>query len=551
MAAYTLSTIQTQYQASANPPVLDRVSFTIDHIHAGSNTISGTYEVVKFLVDNGIPVTVFMQATSPSNNYEFDRTNASLIYGLAPHLVTLGVHPLSSGNSQSEQTKVYNIISQIIVDVTGSKPLTLSYHGSGAGPEPGISYPGIKYARGIGSAWSPSTGNRLDTPVVVMNSVQRAFDYTSERNSAGLSSTIFVHTQELLNGSVKKDIFDAFIKNVKAQKLQAVPYYDAMLVDFKDGTPTQGGGSGGSGSGGSGSGGGTTPPPSGGTTVKGSLRLSASETPSRRPLKANFKIQSLSGETIATANNISSQQFSIPVGTYRVSATAAGTTKTDTIELTQTKGIHHIFLISASGSGSTPTPPTPPTPPVGGLGSLRLSASDKRTRRPVNADFLVQDLAGKIVDTAANTSSHLFRIPAAPYQVSAIVGSNSVSNEILLTATQGIHHIFLIPEEGSGGSTPTPTPTPPTPSTPPVGEAFGSLRISASERQTRRPIKADFLIQDMSGKLIDTAANTQSYLFRIPAGQYQLKAQYNGNTVSATINLTSTKGIHHIFLIPT
>lgn len=551
MAAYTLSTIQTQYQASANPPVLDRVSFTIDHIHAGSNTISGTYEVVKFLVDNGIPVTVFMQATSPSNNYEFDRTNASLIYGLAPHLVTLGVHPLSSGNSQSEQTKVYNIISQIIVDVTGSKPLTLSYHGSGAGPEPGISYPGIKYARGIGSAWSPSTGNRLDTPVVVMNSVQRAFDYTSERNSAGLSSTIFVHTQELLNGSVKKDIFDAFIKNVKAQKLQAVPYYDAMLVDFKDGTPTQGGGSGGSGSGGSGSGGGTTPPPSGGTTVKGSLRLSASETPSRRPLKANFKIQSLSGETIATATNISSQQFSIPVGTYRVSATAAGTTKTDTIELTQTKGIHHIFLISASGSGSTPTPPTPPTPPVGGLGSLRLSASDKRTRRPVNADFLVQDLAGKIVDTAGNTSSHLFRIPAAPYQVSAIVGSNSVSNEILLTATQGIHHIFLIPEEGSGGSTPTPTPTPPTPSTPPVGEAFGSLRISASERQTRRPIKADFLIQDMSGKLIDTAANTQSYLFRIPAGQYQLKAQYNGNTVSATINLTSTKGIHHIFLIPT
>lgn len=542
MAAYTLSTIQTQYPASANPPVLDRVTFTIDHIHAGSNTISGTYEVVKFLVDNGIPVTVFMQATSPSNNYEFDRTNASLIYGLAPHLVTLGVHPLSSGNSQSEQTKVYNIISQIIVDVTGSKPLTLSYHGSGAGPEPGISYPGIKYARGIGSTWSPGTDNRLDTPVVVMNSVQRAFDYTSERNSAGLSSTIFVHTQELLNGSLKKDIFDAFIKNVKAQKLQAVSYYDAMLVDFKDGTPSQGGGSGSGGSGG------TTTPPSGGTTVKGSLRLSASESPSRRPLKANFKIESLSGETIATANNISSQQFSIPVGTYRVSATAAGTTKTETIELTQAKGIHHIFLISTSG-GSTPTPPTPPTPPVGGLGSLRLSASDKRTRRPVKADFLVQDLTGKVVDTAGNTSSHLFRIPAAPYQVSAIVGSNSVSNEILLTATQGIHHIFLIPEEGSGGS--TPSPTPPTPSTPPVGEAFGSLRISASERQTRRPIKADFLIQDMSGKLIDTAANTQSHLFRIPAGQYQLKAQHGGNTVSTTINLTSTKGIHHIFLIPT
>ena len=530
MAAYTLSNVQTQYQASANPPVLDRVSFTIDHIHAGSNTISSTYEVVKFLVDNGIPVTVFMQATSPSNNYEFDRANASLLYGLAPQLVTLGLHPLPAGNSQSAQTAVQNVITRIIEDVTGSKPLTLSYHGAGAGPEPGISFPGIKYARGIGSTWTPGGDNRLDTPVTVMNSVQRAFDYTSERNSAGLSSTIFVHTQELLNGSVKKEIFDAFIKNVRARKLQAVSYYDAMRVDFKDGS---------------------TAPPTGGSTATGSLRLSASESPSRRPLLANFKIQSQSGENIATANNVTSQQFSIPVGTYRVSATASGTTKTDTIVLTQAQGIHHIFLIPLSSGGSTPTTPTTPvTPPVGGIGSLRLSASDKQTRRPLNADFLIQDLAGKTVDTAKNTSSHLFRIPAAVYQVSAIANGVSVSNEITLTRTQGIHHIFLI-QEGSGSTTPTTPTSPTTPTTPPATEAFGSLRLSASERQTRRPIKADFLIQDMSGKLIDTSANLQTYLFRIPAGQYQVKAQYNGNTVTATINLTSTQGIHHIFLIPT
>lgn len=548
MPTYQLSPVSQKYTNAANPPALDKVVFTIDHIHAGGHRVSSTYEVVKFLVDRKIPVTVFFQATSPSNNYEFDRKNARMIYNLAPHLVTLGVHPLPKGFNQSQHMVVFNLLNDIIEEITGKKSTVLSYHGSGAGPMPGISFPGIQYARGIGSSWSASGDNPLNTPVTVLNSVQRSFEYTTERNAAGLSSTLFVHSSELVPGSVRKEIFDSYISEVLSRRLQAVSYYDAMQADFKATSPDTGGGTNGDNTGGS-TGGGT----SGGGT--GSLRLSASEAGTRRPVKANFKIQKLNGEVVETASNLTSEQFFIPVGKYKVSATALGKTETTEVTLTRSQGLHHVFLIptnsrgSSRGSGSSSGGTTTPPANSGAKGSLRLSASEKETRRPIKADLLIQDLAGRLIDSASNTVSHLFRLPPATYQVSAIVGSSTATNEITLTATQGIHHIFMVPEF-SDGSSGTPTP-PTTPTTPPSGAAgLGSLRLSASEKDTRRPMKADFIIEDMNGKLIDTAANVKTSLFRIPAGEYTLKAHANGKFVSATVNLSHTQGIHHIFLIP-
>ncbi len=523
MPIYTLSNTQEHYLNSANPPVLDKVVFTIDHIHAGDFEISSTYEVVKFLTDAGIPVTVFFQATNPSHNYEFDRNNARLIYGLAPHLVTLGVHPLPAGNTAARQLEVFHVISGIIKDVTGKKPLVLSYHGAGAGPMPGIHFPDIKYARGIGSAWALGGDDRLNTPVMVMNSIKRSFDYTTERNAAALSSTLFVHTQELAPDSLKKSIFDAYVKEVIARRLQAVPYYEAMLADFKD-SPLE--------------------PPTTGPVAKGSLRLSASEKVTRRPLKADLKIQILNGDIIETASNVTTQQFHIPVGKYRVSATALGKTESKDIELTKLQGLHEIFLIPVSSTGE-PSIPIPPTN-TGALGSLRLSASEKGTRRPVIADFLIQDLADKEIARTSATKSELFRLPPSRYQVSAIVDGVSIRSEITLTSTQGIHHIFLVSPSG-GGITPPPTQPP---ITPPSPAAKASLRLSASEKHTRRPLKSDFVIEDMNGNQIDSASGVVTNLFRIPAGQYRVKATWEGKIASSTIDLKITMGLHHIFLIP-
>jgi hypothetical protein len=537
MPVYQLSAVRDRYIHSANPPVLDRVCFTIDHIHAGSTNVSSTYEVVKFLVDQQIPVTVFIQATNPSHDYEFDRHNAQMLYGLAPHLVTLGLHPLHSGHSQAEQTATQNTINKIIKSVTGQNPTVLSYHGAGAGPEPGIRFPGIKYGRGIGSAWSVGTDQRLDTPVTVFNTIARSFAYTSERNSAGLSSTIFVHSQELTKGSTKKEIFDTYVTEIKAQRLQAVSYLDAMTVDFKDGgttTPP------------------ITPPVTPPSSIsRQSLRLSASDKNTRSPLAADFKIKQASGETVDIANNTASKQFSLPVGRYLVSATARGVTESKTIELTLAKGLHHIFLMPESINDIAPTPPVTPTPPtnnVGAVGSMRLSASDKDTRRPVKANFLIKDSSGKTISVASNVETQVFRIPANAYLVSATVGSQTVSANINLTSSKGIHHIFLVPSAGSTTVTPPVTPT--VPATPTGRNArIGSLRLSASEKQTRRPMNADFIVEDLTGKLVATAAQTKTHLFKVPEGTYRIKAHANGKVATQQITLSHTQGRHYIFLL--
>jgi len=343
MSVYQLSNVQTKYPHAANPPVLDKVVFTIDHIHAGSHHVCSTYEVVKYLVDHGISVTVFIQCTNPSNNYAFDRNNAQLIYDLDRQRVTLGVHPKPAGTSQQEQTRQLNIINGIIKDVTGKKSTILSYHGQRAGPEPGIRFAGIKYARGIINYWAVGTDNPLNTPVIPLNSVARAFEEVHTRSEAGLSSTIFVHSQELTNGSTKKRVFDSFVKEVMQRRLQAVPYLQAMQQDFHRGGSNSGGsthhgGSSSSGSSGSSSG-------SASNAATGVLRLSALTKVGQRPIRANFSIKHLGGGGIYRANNVKTEQFKLPVGKYKVTAKVGRASVSENITLTAAHGIHHIFRI--------------------------------------------------------------------------------------------------------------------------------------------------------------------------------------------------------------
>lgn len=553
MATYRLSNVTDQYNFAARPPTLDRVTFTIDHIHAGNGGSSSTYEVVKFLVDRNIPVVVFIQATNPSNNYEYDRDNARLIYQLAPHLVTLGVHPLPRGNSQANQNRVHIIIRNIIKDVTGAFPATLSYHGAGAGPMPGITFSGIKYARGILSAWAAGTDDRLNTPVMSMNSVSSAFEYTSQRNAAGLSSTLFLHTSELREGTIKKKIFDTFIQAIVSRKIQAVPYITAMNVDFNaSSTPTP-----------------PSPPspptppappvtPPTSTGGTGSLRLSASTKAGRRPVSAEFIIEKLNGGVVQRVSNVKTQAFRIPTGQYKVTAMIGNVTETATINLTASKGLHHIFLMPAAGSNpstpSTPTTPTP-TPPSSGsssaMGSIRLSASSKIGRRPVTANFLIEGIDNNTVEIASNLKTKAFRLPVGRYKVTAKIGNIVETANINLTATKGIHHIFLMP--AGGGSAPTTTP-PATPSvsTPPANSTvLGSLRLSASTQAGRRPIAVDLSVDKLNGDSIRSVRGVTTQLFRLQAGQYRATARLGDKVVTKDINLTATQGVHHIFLIPT
>jgi len=536
VATYRLSNVTEQYNFAARAPVLDRVVFTIDHIHAGNDSVCSTYEVVKFLVDKNIPVTVFIQATNPSNNYEYDRDNARLIYRLAPNLVTLGVHPLPKGNTQEAQNKVHTTIRNIIKDVTGTFPATLSYHGAGAGPEAGITFSGIKYARGILSAWAAGTDDPKNTPVMVMNSVSRAFAYTSQRNAAGYSSTIFIHTSELRESSTKKLVFDTFIKAVEDRKIQAVSYMSGMNVDFSTATPIP-----------------TPPTPpinSGGT---GSLRLSASTKVGRRPVNADFLVEKLNGDDVESASNVKTQAFRIPAGEYKITAKIGNVTETATINLTATKGIHHIFLMPAAGGTSTPTPdPSTPTTPGGTapLGSLRLSASTKAGRRPVNANFLIEGIDSNLVEIANNLKTKAFRIPVGRYKITSKIGNVVETANINLTIAKGIHHIFLMPAT-SGGSTTTP-PATPSVSTPPANSnTLGSLRLSASTEVGRRPVAVDLNITKINGDAIRSVSGVTTQLFRLPAGQYRTTASLAGQVITKDINLTATQGVHHIFLMPT
>lgn len=232
MPDYVPSYVYETYGPSANAPALDKVVFTIDHIHMGGAGLYSTFDVVKYLVKKKIPVTVFMECTDPVNLCQIDKIRAKQIYELDPDLVTLGTHSLPKGNSQEDQAERQRLINDVIKDITGSKAVVLSYHGKGAGPEPNIKYENMKYARGIKSWVAAQKPNRLDTPVMGLWKVDSSFRYTSLRNQAGLTATLFVHSFELKHSLPQKKVFDAFIKQVEDRRLQAVEYYSAMEQDY-------------------------------------------------------------------------------------------------------------------------------------------------------------------------------------------------------------------------------------------------------------------------------------------------------------------------------
>ncbi len=232
MPEYIQSNVRKKYISSANPPILDRVVFTIDHIHNGNSHVPSTLEVVRFLINKKIPVTVFMECKDPRNKCFIDQEEAQKIYNLNPDLITLGVHSLSIKNTQEKQSENLELINDVILNITGSRSTILSYHGKNAGPEPGIHYNNIIYARGINTWSAPEKDDPLNTPVMGLKTVKSAFEYIKRRNEYGLSATLFVHSVELRNGSPKKRVFDTLVKEVEERRLQALDYYSAMERDF-------------------------------------------------------------------------------------------------------------------------------------------------------------------------------------------------------------------------------------------------------------------------------------------------------------------------------
>ncbi len=229
MPNYSPDFVSDSYNFAANPPVLDKIVFTIDHIHQGGPGLYSTLDVVRHLLSKSIPVTIFLQCTDPANLCAHDSRQAQDVFNLNPNLVSFGIHTLPRGNSQTVQSNNLSLINNMILSITGQRPIISSYHGANAGPENSISFAGVQFARGIHSHWSDAQqDNRLNTPVMGLNSINQSFNFIRFRNQANLSATLFVHSAELTNGSNKKKAFDTLVKAVSDRDLQALDYLTAM-----------------------------------------------------------------------------------------------------------------------------------------------------------------------------------------------------------------------------------------------------------------------------------------------------------------------------------
>jgi hypothetical protein len=76
------------------------------------------------------------------------------------------------------------------------------------------------------------------------------------------------------------------------------------------------------------------------------------------------------------------------------------------------------------------------------------------------------------------------------------------------------------------------------------------FRVSASERVTLRRAQVDYIIEDSSGTVVETAENSHTKLFTLPIGAYTVKAKVDGELKCSTpFTLTPAGGVHVIVYV--
>ena len=196
----------------------------------------------------------------------------------------------------------------------------------------------------------------------------------------------------------------------------------------------------------------------GSNAALGGLRVSALTKVGNRPTNASFYIQKLNGENIENVKGVSTQQFNLPAGKYRITARKGTARVVTEVTVVANRGMHEIFHIpevptttAATSTSSTAsssqaarpvvvTPPrpaqapsaapaqaavvaTPATPASSGQGDaektgrLELFSQASSSNKSIKSNFYVQTTAGKLVANKTYVDSIGYKLPAGKYKV--------------------------------------------------------------------------------------------------------------------------------------
>ena len=330
---------------------------------------------------------------------------------------------------------------------------------------------------------------------------------------------------------------------------------------------------------------------SGSTAALGGLRVSALTKVGNRPTNASFYIQKLNGENIENVKGVSTQQFNLPAGKYRITARKGTARVVTEVTVVANRGSHEIFHIPevpASTSASTATTATTSSPvrqtapavvaaPVAvatpatpaakpdtkgeKMGKLELFSQAASNNKAIKSNFYVQTTAGKLVTNKTYVDSIGYKLPAGKYKVTVRAsGYEDKTVQLIVRDGQVRREVFKMTTKRAA---PAPIPVIPAPvtqapaaaapiqqqATPAVRPAQnqaqaarrGGLQVNIVSAETGQGLIADISVHRPNGTRIRRKNKSSTARFDLPPREFVIRINYGGLVTNQKVKIRTGK----------
>jgi len=195
------------------------------------------------------------------------------------------------------------------------------------------------------------------------------------------------------------------------------------------------------------------------------------------------------------------------------------------------------------------------------VGGLRLSALTKQGKRPTTVSFYIQRLNGQNVENFKNVKTQQLTLPAGKYKVTAKTNRATLTKQVEVLATKGVHEIFMISDkmEDSQQASQTAPTDPIQPNSTASSTAAsassstatnasnkkpGKLELFAQKANNNSPLKSNFYVQMPNGKMVASKVYVDSIGYKLPAGKYKVIVRatgYKNKTIMLNVRAGQTR----------
>ncbi|PID33868.1 MAG: hypothetical protein CR955_00450 [Thiotrichales bacterium] len=305
----------------------------------------------------------------------------------------------------------------------------------------------------------------------------------------------------------------------------------------------------------------------------GILQVSAvSSHAGNKAVRSNFIVQTDNGETVASRNNVTNSLFKLKAGSYKVTVRSGSISDFRTVVVEAGESTKEVFKLQEATA----------------QGRVLIRVFDTHSSNPVNADIIISDTKGNIVQKlksvtkteislaqgnykirvtgpkgqsnknirviAGKSLSEIFRFDAPQIEINNAENSNtSITKEAPDTTdspsengTQITDNVTIKAVEPESSQTKTTTDS----QTEQVAVESSNITILARNAADNRPIKSNIYIQTPAGKHLDKRTYVDSASFQLLPGVYRVtvRSKNRKNNIK-TIRLSANQQLSETFLM--